>query len=682
MPPLHGEEGKEEAKKEAAEGESTFGLTEIGVAEKARVRGGDDDTQGLDDRFIAEIMMNLDSAKIATLRKAFEQNDDDGLSLAEFVHVMTSILDMDHFMTDDQFAANLIEFFDQVDINGDGSMEWEEFTSFIVEMGMSEHEHQPDAISKFFFVNSRETGNHNMYVHSVRTFKNDMVAIFDVDSPQVRLYNSRVEYVGKIVISKGHVKCCEWLEGLGQYAVSSTDLSINFYDGHSYQFIRSFRTPSQNTTVLHWIQSQEELFSGDTKGHIKSWDCQGRGFGEEKYELGVGYATAMEHRGRATGTHRDIVMDIIELKGLDIVASCSMDRTIKLWDLSTRKLRRTLFGHNKGVKQITYSSEYRFLISVGFDFDVLVWNPYVANLILRLSDHTCSLCGARIVPSTPILLTADVEGNFKVWDVRNFFCVQSFKAEESQKGELKGFANVRSNKMLVACGRAMHIFDYEKIEKPELTDEMPLCSAMYNATTSTFITVSGKHVKIWDAADGGGVSKVYRNLIETEITAMCLDFRERKFILGDHFGNLYAYDFLNGAKMKEFAYEETDDKAHTDEISRLLYCNEHATVVSVSWDRSIAIHSESEAEEGVLLRRIENAHSNDITALAHSFNLSLIATGGEDCIVKVWDYEFCRLESSLFSHTSPVTCLKFLDPFPVLMSCDAGGNIMLWATRP
>jgi len=114
---------------------------------------------------------------------------------------------------------------------------------------------------------------------------------------------------------------------------------------------------------------------------------------------------------------------------------------------------------------------------------VLVWNPYVANLILRLSDHSCALCGVRIVPSTPILLTADVEGNFKVWDVRNFFCVQSFKVEEARTGKVKSFTTVLSSKRIVACGRVMHLFDYEKIEKPELTDETPLCSAMYNATT-------------------------------------------------------------------------------------------------------------------------------------------------------------------------------------------------------
>lgn len=123
-------------------------------------------------------------------------------------------------------------------------------------------------------------------------------------------------------------------------------------------------------------------------------------------------------------------------------------------------------------------------------------------------------------------------------------------------------------------------------------------------------------------------------------------------------------------------------QAHFDEISKLVYCNEHATLISVSWDRSIAIHSESEAEEGVLLRRILNSHKNDITALDHSHNLSLIATGSADSAVKVWDYEFCRMEGTLSAHTSPITCLKFLNPFPILMSCDAGGNVMLWATRP
>lgn len=120
-------------------------------------------------------------------------------------------------------------------------MEWEEFTSFIVEIGMNEHDHQPDAISKFFFTTSRETGNHNVYVERVKSFKNNMVAMFDVDSPQLRIYNSKMELVNKIVLQRGFVKYCEYLEGLNIYAVSSSDLTVNFYDCNQCGFVRSFR---------------------------------------------------------------------------------------------------------------------------------------------------------------------------------------------------------------------------------------------------------------------------------------------------------------------------------------------------------------------------------------------------------------------------------------------------------
>ncbi len=644
-----------------------------------------DENFGLDDRFIAEIMMSLDSEKLEALRRAFEQNDDDGLSLAEFVHVMTSILNMNHLMTEEQFAANLIEFFDQVDINGDGSMEWEEFTSFIVEMGMSEDDHQPNAISKYFHAGVKETGNQNLYVECIRSFANDTVGVCDVDCQSVQIFTANFDFIGTIKYNSGAIHCVDYIPEHDMYVISATDLTISFFDAQNLNFMKQFGTPSQNTTTMRWVSGQGLLYTGDTKGVIRFWDVfdmeEVGTLGNEGQLHGYSHEHAHGKHHRTTGTHKDIILDMIELSGLDRLASASIDRTIKLWDLTTGKLRRTLNGHAKGVRRIAYSPEWKVLVSVGFDFDVLVWNPYVAHLILRMQDHGCSLCGVEIVPNTPILVTADVQGNVKVWDVRNLSPVQTIKAEEKMNGQLKSIVTIPSTKRIVAVGRCMHFFDYEKIERPELTDELPLICALYNPTTFTFITVSVKFVKIWDA-NTGKVTRVYRNLSTTDITSMCLDFRQRKFILGDHDGYLRCFDFLNGAEMKEFSYEETSDKAHLDEISRLVYCDEHATVVSVSWDRSICIHDEVEAEEGVLLRKIENSHRRDITALAYSHNLSLIATGSNDSALKIWDYEFARLEANLIGHTSAITCVLFLDPFPALISCDVGGNIIMWATRP
>lgn len=94
---------------------------------------------------------------------------------------------------------------------------------------------------------------------------------------------------------------------------------------------------------------------------------------------------------------------VVQMPSLELVASASMDHTIRLWDMTTGKARRTLLGHTKvrhhpphccdfmypahtaaymplqGVRSLAYSSEYRFLISAGFDYDAMVWNPYVES---------------------------------------------------------------------------------------------------------------------------------------------------------------------------------------------------------------------------------------------------------------------------------------------------------------
>jgi len=41
---------------------------------------------------------------------------------------------------DDSLILNIIELFKQIDVNDDGSLEWEEFSNHIIESGMSKRE--------------------------------------------------------------------------------------------------------------------------------------------------------------------------------------------------------------------------------------------------------------------------------------------------------------------------------------------------------------------------------------------------------------------------------------------------------------------------------------------------------------------------------------------------------------
>ncbi|RHY74344.1 hypothetical protein DYB38_004354, partial [Aphanomyces astaci] len=580
--------------------------------------------------FTMDIMMMIDMAKVGSLRDEFQQKER-GLSVGEFVHVMLRFVkgsrnatdDKSHLhqLTEPQLVAYLCELFAQIDINGDGSMEWEEFTSFIVDTGLESQ--QPNSIQMYHHSTWEDTSKHSATIDRMYYFPaNDRLAVCEYGTQNLKIYDSRCELQRVIKSPDGFVLCAEYIDK-------------------------------------------------SASGIIYAWDADRM---EEKHHMG-----GIGRDGRVlTRSHDGIVLDLLNLPTLETLASASMDKTVRLWDVNTGKHKQQLDGHLKGVRSLAYSAEYRFLVSAGFDFDAFVWNPYVDQLILRLHGHQNSLCGVEIIPDTPQIITADIGGVFKVWDIRNFACMQTFTAENANMSDIKSFVSVTSHKRLVAGGKRMTLFDYEKLRNPKLTDDFPVFQALFNPISLTFITAAGTDIKIWDA----NLGKLLRIYNSTDLTAMCLDNRSRKFIVGDHDGNIKVYDYLNGMYMKCFAYPDTDNKAHVAEVSRLYYCNEYRTVISTSWDTSVCIHDESDPDRGILLRRMTGGHTGDITSVAFSYNLSLIATGSLDCTVQIWDYEFGRLDATCVGHTSGVAGIVFLDPYPLLASCDLGGNIAIWAMRP
>lgn len=110
-------------------------------------------------------MTKLDHNKLHDLKEYF-RNKEEGLLLQEFVGVMLAFIDdqgpnkkepkrknlkissestsltntTEPPDEDDSLILNIIELFKQIDVNDDGSLEWEEFSNHIIESGMSKRE--------------------------------------------------------------------------------------------------------------------------------------------------------------------------------------------------------------------------------------------------------------------------------------------------------------------------------------------------------------------------------------------------------------------------------------------------------------------------------------------------------------------------------------------------------------
>jgi len=77
-------------------------------------------------------MLKLPTSNLQRLRSIFE-SEENGLNLDQY---LCALVDTMMIKNDDELThcvANLLDFFDFVDINGDGFMEWDEFVTFIIE---------------------------------------------------------------------------------------------------------------------------------------------------------------------------------------------------------------------------------------------------------------------------------------------------------------------------------------------------------------------------------------------------------------------------------------------------------------------------------------------------------------------------------------------------------------------
>ena len=66
-------------------------------------------------------------------------------------------------------------------------------------------------------------------------------------------------------------------------------------------------------------------------------------------------------------------------QGKKISLSAKKTKSIQHFDDSNIKAKtpeKTLEGHKRALREIAYSVNYKILISVGYDFQVFVWNPY------------------------------------------------------------------------------------------------------------------------------------------------------------------------------------------------------------------------------------------------------------------------------------------------------------------
>jgi WD40 repeat protein/tRNA A-37 threonylcarbamoyl transferase component Bud32 len=102
-----------------------------------------------------------------------------------------------------------------------------------------------------------------------------------------------------------------------------------------------------------------------------------------------------------------------------LLASASVDRTVKLWDVTTGKEVRSLAGHTARVNTVAFIPDGKGLASAGADNKVILWDTTTGRELLSLEGHRASVTGVAFSPDGRQLVSGSEDKTVRVWDANS-----------------------------------------------------------------------------------------------------------------------------------------------------------------------------------------------------------------------------------------------------------------------
>lgn len=99
------------------------------------------------------------------------------------------------------------------------------------------------------------------------------------------------------------------------------------------------------------------------------------------------------------------------------LATASSDSTATLWDVATAKPRHTFKGHTAAVSSVCLSADSKRLLTGGWDAAVIVWNVETGQEVKRLAGHYGRVWDVALAPDGKTAAVCGDHPFIRLWDL-------------------------------------------------------------------------------------------------------------------------------------------------------------------------------------------------------------------------------------------------------------------------
>jgi WD40 repeat protein len=147
------------------------------------------------------------------------------------------------------------------------------------------------------------------------------------------------------------------------------------------------------------------------------------------------------------------------------LASGSHDGTIKLWDLPTGNLLRTIEADSYDVHALAFTRDGRSLISGSNNQTVKLWNPQTGKCVRTLARLDHSITALALSPDGQMLATGEYSGTVKLWELSSGALLDTLGSAENENPchGLDSLAFSPDGEFLVTSGEVWHVSSGKRV---------------------------------------------------------------------------------------------------------------------------------------------------------------------------------------------------------------------------
>jgi WD40 repeat protein len=389
---------------------------------------------------------------------------------------------------------------------------------------------------------------------------------------------------------------------------------------------------------------------------------------KKKVPWGAGPGTSLANLGlEIVSGHNRPVNSVVFSPDGHLVASASSDHTVKLWEVETGRLIKTLSGHSDDVRGVSFSPDSRLLASASSDHTVKVWQVENGSLIKTLEGHSNWINGVSFSPDSRILASASSDNTVNLWQVKTGTLIKILEGHSDWINSVSFSPDSR----FLASASSDYTVKLWQVETGTLIKTLEGHSNSVNGvsfSTDSRLLASASWdntVKLWQVETGSLIKTLEGHSDIVYGVSISPDSRILASASSDYTVKLWQVE--TGTLIKTL-------EGHSNSVNGVSFSTDSRILASASSDKTVKLW---QVETGDLIKTLEG-HFGIVTGVSFSTDSRILASASSDNTVKLWQVETGRLPKTLEGHSINVNGVSFSPDNRILASASADHTVKLW----